>query len=226
MAQRLQAEGVAIVRTSPLRCALARRRPRSPPRPVPRSSSTTGSSSSTTASGIRAASRTCRPPSSPAGAPTRRSRPPGGESLRAVTRARSRRSAPSCSPGPKVIAVSHVSPIKAAVTWALGASEVLGWRMFLDLASITQDRRDATRRRASSATTTSHTFTELAERTPRRGRQDQADVTGIDGRRGGRLCVPVASITKRPSPGPSATGMPSASSNAWSSSGARPPVVR
>ncbi len=40
--------------------------------------------------------------------------------------------------GPTVVAVSHVSPIKAAVTWALGASEELGWRMFLDLASITR----------------------------------------------------------------------------------------
>ena len=34
--------------------------------------------------------------------------------------------------------MSHVSPIKAAVTWALGAGEELGWRMFLDLASITR----------------------------------------------------------------------------------------
>jgi broad specificity phosphatase PhoE len=63
--------------------------------------------------------------------------PPGGESLRAVTG----RVADFCTellPGPKVIAVSHVSPIKAAVSWALDASELLGWRMFLDLASITR----------------------------------------------------------------------------------------
>ena len=40
--------------------------------------------------------------------------------------------------GPTVVAVSHVSPIKAAVSWALGAGEELGWRMFLDLASITR----------------------------------------------------------------------------------------
>lgn len=63
--------------------------------------------------------------------------PPGGESLRAV----SGRVADFCTEmlsGPKVIAVSHVSPIKAAVTWALGAGEELGWRMFLDLASITR----------------------------------------------------------------------------------------
>lgn len=63
--------------------------------------------------------------------------PPGGESLRAV----SGRIAGFCRElldGPHAVAVSHVSPIKAAVTWALDASELLGWRMFLDLASITR----------------------------------------------------------------------------------------
>jgi alpha-ribazole phosphatase len=63
--------------------------------------------------------------------------PPGGESLRAVTG----RVADFCTElleGPHAVAVSHVSPIKAAVTWALGATELLGWRMFLDLASITR----------------------------------------------------------------------------------------
>jgi broad specificity phosphatase PhoE len=40
--------------------------------------------------------------------------------------------------GPNVVAVSHVSPIKAAVSWALGAGVELGWRMFLDVASITR----------------------------------------------------------------------------------------
>ena len=30
-----------------------------------------------------------------------------------------------------VVVVSHVSPIKAAVTWALGVSDEVGWRMFL-----------------------------------------------------------------------------------------------
>ena len=63
--------------------------------------------------------------------------PPGGESLRAVAT----RVADFCTEvldGPTVVAVSHVSPIKAAVTWALGAGEELGWRMFLDLASITR----------------------------------------------------------------------------------------
>ena len=63
--------------------------------------------------------------------------PPGGESLRAVAT----RVAAFCSEhvdGPTVVAVSHVSPIKAAVTWALGVGEEVAWRMFLDLASITR----------------------------------------------------------------------------------------
>jgi alpha-ribazole phosphatase len=136
LAQRLQAEGFAVVRTSPLRRARE------------------------TAAAIAAAAgaelvvddrlieldygewdtRSFKdlPPAELARWRTDPSfAPPGGESLQAVTA----RIAAFCTellPGPKVIAVSHVSPIKAAVTWALGASEVLGWRMFLDLASITR----------------------------------------------------------------------------------------
>ena len=63
--------------------------------------------------------------------------PPGGESLRAVS-ARVSAFCAELIDGPTVVAVSHVSPIKAAVSWALGAGEELGWRMFLDLASITR----------------------------------------------------------------------------------------
>jgi broad specificity phosphatase PhoE len=37
-----------------------------------------------------------------------------------------------------VVAVSHVSPIKAAVCFALDVDEAVSWRMFLDLASITR----------------------------------------------------------------------------------------
>ena len=41
-----------------------------------------------------------------------------------------------------VVAVSHVSPIKAAVTWALGVGDAATWRMHLNLASISRvDRR-------------------------------------------------------------------------------------
>ncbi|HXY42712.1 MAG TPA: histidine phosphatase family protein [Acidimicrobiales bacterium] len=37
-----------------------------------------------------------------------------------------------------VIAVSHVSPIKAAVAWALGAGPELAWKLSLGVASITR----------------------------------------------------------------------------------------
>ena len=32
--------------------------------------------------------------------------------------------------------VSHVSPIKAAVAWALGVGDEVAWRMFLDDAAV------------------------------------------------------------------------------------------
>jgi broad specificity phosphatase PhoE len=35
-----------------------------------------------------------------------------------------------------VVVVSHVSPIKAAIGWALGAGDEVGWRMFVQVASI------------------------------------------------------------------------------------------
>lgn len=35
-----------------------------------------------------------------------------------------------------VVVVSHVSPIKAAVAWALGAGDELGWRLHLSTASV------------------------------------------------------------------------------------------
>jgi broad specificity phosphatase PhoE len=37
-----------------------------------------------------------------------------------------------------VVAVSHVSPIKAAAAWALGVEGTVAWRMYLGLASITR----------------------------------------------------------------------------------------
>jgi len=37
-----------------------------------------------------------------------------------------------------VVAVSHVSPIKAAVCWALGLPDLASWRMRLDNASVTR----------------------------------------------------------------------------------------
>ena len=35
-----------------------------------------------------------------------------------------------------VVVVSHVSPIKAAIAWALGAGDDLSWRLFVQVASI------------------------------------------------------------------------------------------
>jgi broad specificity phosphatase PhoE len=37
-----------------------------------------------------------------------------------------------------VVAVSHVTPIKAAVAWALDVGDEVSWRMHLALASITR----------------------------------------------------------------------------------------
>jgi broad specificity phosphatase PhoE len=65
--------------------------------------------------------------------------PPGGESLVAVTA----RVEAFCvdriadAAAGRIVAVSHVSPIKAAVTWALGVDERATLRMQLGLASIT-----------------------------------------------------------------------------------------
>ncbi len=63
--------------------------------------------------------------------------PPGGESLIAV----GERVASLCGEligDPLVIAVSHVSPIKAAAIWAMDADPLLAWRMHLDVASISR----------------------------------------------------------------------------------------
>jgi broad specificity phosphatase PhoE len=64
--------------------------------------------------------------------------PAGGESLAAVC-ARVREAclelADDAARG-DVVVVSHVSPIKAAVTWALGVGHEVGWRMFLTDAAV------------------------------------------------------------------------------------------
>jgi len=68
--------------------------------------------------------------------------PPGGESLVDVTA----RVADFCDQHVTdeiVVAVSHVSPIKAAMCLALGVDERASWRMHLDLASITRVGRRA-----------------------------------------------------------------------------------
>jgi broad specificity phosphatase PhoE len=64
--------------------------------------------------------------------------PPGGESLVAVTtRVESFCRDRLTGRAGRAVAVSHVSPIKAAVTWALGVGELATLRMQLGLASIT-----------------------------------------------------------------------------------------
>ncbi|MGH9302858.1 MAG: histidine phosphatase family protein [Acidimicrobiales bacterium] len=69
-------------------------------------------------------------------------RPPGGESLSDLHKRcdplwaeLASKAAPAEG---DVVAVSHVSPIKAAVAWALGAGPELAWRLHLQVASITR----------------------------------------------------------------------------------------
>ena len=70
-----------------------------------------------------------------------RFRPPGGESLeelgRRVHEACSDWSAQLERPG-VIVLVSHVSPIKAALAWALSVGDEVAWRSHLDPASITR----------------------------------------------------------------------------------------
>lgn len=64
--------------------------------------------------------------------------PAGGESLAAVC-CRVREACEELSDDAAhgdVVVVSHVSPIKAAVTWALGVGDEVGWRMFLGDAAV------------------------------------------------------------------------------------------
>jgi broad specificity phosphatase PhoE len=71
-------------------------------------------------------------------------RPPGGETLAEVgARVRSACEELFAQPGEgaradtDVVVVSTVSPIKAAVAWALGAGDDLAWRLHLSTASLT-----------------------------------------------------------------------------------------
>ena len=66
--------------------------------------------------------------------------PPGGESLVELG-GRVRESLDELAADAltrDIVVVSHVSPIKAAVIWALGVTEDVTWRMFLAPASITR----------------------------------------------------------------------------------------
>ena len=67
-------------------------------------------------------------------------RPPGGESLADL----GRRVRAACeelaeeAADADVVVVSHVSPIKAAVAWALGAGDEVAWRTRLDVAAVSR----------------------------------------------------------------------------------------
>jgi broad specificity phosphatase PhoE len=67
-------------------------------------------------------------------------RPPGGETLLELgerVRAACASLAQAAS-NESIVVVSHVSPIKAAVAWALGAGDELAWRLFVAPGSITR----------------------------------------------------------------------------------------
>ena len=72
--------------------------------------------------------------------------PPGGESLAELSvrvqhlldELFSEKGQGARDPDADVVVVSHVSPIKAAVAWALGADELLSWRLRLSTGSVTR----------------------------------------------------------------------------------------
>jgi len=68
--------------------------------------------------------------------------PPGGESMRQlgtrVTEALTDLSADGSAGERTTVIVTHVSPIKAAMCWALGVDDLVGWRLWVATASITR----------------------------------------------------------------------------------------
>lgn len=67
-------------------------------------------------------------------------RPPGGESLLDLT-GRVAGALDELSAGPdgtRIVVVTHVSPIKAAVAWALGCGPEIAWRTYVAPASVTR----------------------------------------------------------------------------------------
>ena len=68
--------------------------------------------------------------------------PPDGESLADLgARVREACNALAAEAAERdIVVVSHVSPIKAAVAWALGMGDQAAWRMFCDVASISRIR--------------------------------------------------------------------------------------
>ena len=68
--------------------------------------------------------------------------PPGGESLRALQDRVEEAIADLAgdAAGDDVVVVSHVSPIKAAIAWALGVGPEVSWRMQVGQASVSRIR--------------------------------------------------------------------------------------
>jgi broad specificity phosphatase PhoE len=64
--------------------------------------------------------------------------PPEGESLTSVRTRVAGFCADVLGDEAVVVAVSHVSPIKAAVAWALGVGDEITWRMRLDVGTVTR----------------------------------------------------------------------------------------
>lgn len=67
-------------------------------------------------------------------------RPPGGEALRDVHARVEPFVREFLDAEGDTVAVSHVSPIKAAICWALGVGDEVAWRMFLRTASVSRLR--------------------------------------------------------------------------------------
>ena len=66
--------------------------------------------------------------------------PPGGESLSALgvrVRAACDELTPAATSG-VVVVVTHVSPIKAALAWALDVPDGIAWRMYVEDASVSR----------------------------------------------------------------------------------------
>ena len=82
--------------------------------------------------------------------------PPGGESLARL----GERVRVACDElareSDDVVVVSHVSPIKAAVAWALGVGDEVAWRLFLAPASMTRIAASGSRRSLHAFNQTTH----------------------------------------------------------------------
>jgi broad specificity phosphatase PhoE len=68
------------------------------------------------------------------------SAPPGGESLASLGRRVREACGALCDDATHgvVLVVTHVSPIKAAIAWALDVSDDVAWRMYVEDASVTR----------------------------------------------------------------------------------------